>query len=584
MYAALQKLSDDYTIYHGIFLHEASAFETDFVIIHPAKGGIVLEVKGGIITRVGHTYYTLPRTEHIPKQTIDPFTQVARCRQRLVNLALESRGTHQLAKTFPFLGAICFPDTNAAEIPLDMSLPPPTIQYPITNIVLTQEDIPLGQLEAKLDAIYQQIPLIGRLIPLDSDGMRRYFSLLHPLNSNHPTQARLFYRDQDHLAIMTQQAMDQLAMMRLYPRWAVVGGPGTGKTVLAYETAAVLSDEGKRVLLLCNNTVQAHWLRGDQHLSILRSQSSPQFHIKCLRELVQACIKHSTLTEQEQTSALKKLTKLAITTHHGQHGMAELLKLALANRPAKGSEEIYDAIIVDEAQALDNAFEAVLPLLLRDREHGRIYVFFDNGQNFDKLETTWQTNYHERSALTANLRNHPRIFALMQTFNNDLHDTPSEVVDPENNKALQEYHLPKTIRNFPAREEWEEAELLKILDQLTGPTGHVVPENILIISCRTQAKSRIYHLNKLGNHRLRQLNRGIQSGEVKVTTVRSARGLESDVVILVELDGLRECADPNKFVFVAISRARNQLHILGGKSALRTTPKRRRAPEPNEDA
>jgi superfamily I DNA/RNA helicase len=111
------------------------------------------------------------------------------------------------------------------------------------------------------------------------------------------------------------------------------------------------------------------------------------------------------------------------------------------------------------------------------------------------------------------------------------------------------------------------------LDHLVDAEG-ILPEEILVITCRSQKHSRWYSAEQrqIGKHRLIQRPEGGRPGRVALSTVRSAKGLERKVVILTELDGLDETARDHTrrdtLLYVAISRAVHHLVVLGPEKAL----------------
>jgi len=114
---------------------------------------------------------------------------------------------------------------------------------------------------------------------------------------------------------------------------------------------------------------------------------------------------------------------------------------------------------------------------------------------------------------------------------------------------------------------------------------HVKPQDIMIISCQSQMRSAIFRTTaeplshtvtatdgttQTFVYLLNKLKQGIIPGKSPVATIRTAKGLESDVVILVELDGLRSgqfahmsSEHIRAVIFVGVSRARSHIIIFG---------------------
>jgi DNA replication protein DnaC len=79
------------------------------------------------------------------------------------------------------------------------------------------------------------------------------FDLLVPTRTLSPHIAKIFERERRTIDELTQQQFAILRLLRMHERAAIVGGAGTGKTLLAMEKAQQLADAGYRVLFLCYN-------------------------------------------------------------------------------------------------------------------------------------------------------------------------------------------------------------------------------------------------------------------------------------------------------------------------------------------
>jgi superfamily I DNA and RNA helicase len=110
------------------------------------------------------------------------------------------------------------------------------------------------------------------------------------------------------------------------------------------------------------------------------------------------------------------------------------------------------------------------------------------------------------------------------------------------------------------------------LDHLVDAEG-ILPEDILVITCRSQRRSRWYTVEhrQVGAHRLIQRPEGGRPGRVALSTVRSAKGLERKVIVLTELDGLDGAAKRDTLLYVALSRAVHHLVVLGPEKAMQPT-------------
>jgi len=172
-------------------------------------------------------------------------------------------------------------------------------------------------------------------------------------------------------------------------RVMISGFARSGKTLLAVEKAVRLSQQGFRTLLVCSNRRLAEGLRERlvaARVPLWDKLDVNHFHNLCLRLAY-----NFSLPIPKVSSDADFYTRQLPTV---------LPQSARTNRAH------YDAIIVDEAQDFDPSWWQPLQTLLRDREHGIWYLFFDDNQRlYDRpltgpLGTYWdQTHYFSCSLL-----------------------------------------------------------------------------------------------------------------------------------------------------------------------------------------
>jgi superfamily I DNA and RNA helicase len=185
----------------------------------------------------------------------------------------------------------------------------------------------------------------------------------------------------------------------------------------------------------------------------------------------------------------------------------------------------------------------------------------------------FETQPGKRIELRRNLRNASAIYAEMRIFNPALAPLAEDSVAP---RGSVDFHGTIKGRTEDERAAKEAKKLLDVLRKYIQ-REHVHADDILIISCRTQEMSKLFHLHKVAaiNPELRrafpfqQLSADLHPGLVKVTTIQAAQGLESDIVILAELDGLQTIrGNRANRIYTAISRARHRLEVLGTQQEL----------------
>lgn len=157
----------------------------------------------------------------------------------------------------------------------------------------------------------------------------------------------------------TSEAERQL---RQHRRAAIVGGAGTGKTLLALEKAGQLAEAGYKVLFLCFNRNLVNWIKN--HLPY------ENITVNTFHGLVYHMSKLAKLDVPHDMDAFNRVAADLLLD------AVEMLRLHDLN----ATDSLYDAIIVDEAQDFDATWWVPLPSLLNDPENGVFYVFFDDNQ------------------------------------------------------------------------------------------------------------------------------------------------------------------------------------------------------------
>src|SRR4051794_28727615 len=118
LYPLLAGLPAEFTVYCNRRWHVRSRSgaapkpaEADFLVAHPDRGVLVLEVKGGVIRRDAATDRWYSNGKRLDP---DPFKQVSRTRYLLAEMLASSRSA---GITFPLGEALAFPDGLIAVLP-----------------------------------------------------------------------------------------------------------------------------------------------------------------------------------------------------------------------------------------------------------------------------------------------------------------------------------------------------------------------------------------------------------------------------------------------------------------------------------
>ncbi len=543
VYKALQSLSNAYYVVHSVQWKLARATngqengECDFLILHPQRGILAIEVKGGD-----------PKNPHTRQNLADADHRQAPNFIKALQDYLEVKGKNDLL-ALPRGYGIWAPDGDFV----------PYSGATYVDHVLMASD--LAEPAEAIDRLYNLLAHSEPLVwPASDDDIawlfRQSANLIHPL-----LRDRLARNAQRQIAQFSQEQEQHIDLLQRERIVAIEGSAGTGKTILAFQLAALLSEQRQRVLFLTFSEVQQQWLRGDDGP---KRRKSP-FDILCLKDCVRMLFQVAGLNPHE-------VPLDDINTARPQLRLLSKMRFALnaLEEQQRSGRVRYDVIIIDEAQ--DFLDEVIV--LVHDRMwkgalqgSGHFFYFYDPQQRTDlpgPLRPVLSQN-----ALTINLRRNYRntheIYALMRIFNPTLEEQrlPSSLDGDQPHAIAVWYFSPTRVFSQVSPPEAEKLALREVLRRLFSEG--VAPNKVLVVTCRGRTRS--YWLQpahqQIAGRRLRPINHHPRTADdVNLSTVRSVKGIESDTVILTEVDGVTGTPRQIQLLFTAISRARQNLIIL----------------------
>jgi len=382
--------------------------EADFTVLSPTLGILAVEVKGGGVTFDPDTgaWNSVDRNGHA-NAIKDPFLQATKERHALIDQVAGSAAWRQSGVGRVTFGhAVVFPDLQDAA-PL---LGPDRRK----EIVATNADMQdLTQWVNRVMRYWHQ--------PIDAQPGVRGLRIIEDIFCR-PIDVRPVLRAaiDDAEAQRIRLTVSQAKVLRIIAgrrRAVVSGGAGTGKTLIAVAKAKQLAQEGLSVLLLCYNRPLADSLAlGLQDVPSIRAQS---YHQLCEQRVRQA------------TEHSRDLLAEAADAYPGagdKHRFDIQLPFALA-LSAEVLDERFDAVVVDEAQDFSDEYWFGVELLLRDQEHGHLYVFIDENQTLYPRRANVPVN-GEPFYLTANCRNTAPIHEAAYRFYKGNEVDPPELTGP----------------------------------------------------------------------------------------------------------------------------------------------------------
>ena len=519
--ALRDQLSDDWTVFHSaslIFRDHAEGArddEGDFVLAHPDRGIISLEVKGGGIECQHGEWFRVPHGGDRERMR-DPFTQALDHRYALVRKIAEQPEWKD-RKLF-LVHALAFPDIPVHKLALAPDAP--------RELILDRND--LKELPAAIDKVlaYHEGSRDKRVNP-GTEGVAMLEELLAPTFRIEVPMATLFDEEERALVELTGE---QAAILNRYGRdrrMVITGCAGSGKTMLAVERARRLADAGRKVLFVCFNKALRKSLADASKVEGLDFFT---FHGLCTR--------------------LAHVAGLELPKYDGE-APPEYWSSVLPNALVEAVGELggqYDDILVDEAQDLESDWLMALTYTLRDVDQGSIWLFMDDNQRVYDAKLEVPPEYRPFD-LTVNCRNTQAIHAeVTKLYRGAV--TP-EVKGPPGRQ-------PELIQTND-----EPSKIEAVLDRLCEQQD-VRPQDVVVLSGHGRENSVVF--GKGAGRWSYTDKRGRGGKSVFFSSIRGFKGLESSVVILCELDNL-DAESRDSQLYVGLSRARNHCVILAPDAA-----------------
>lgn len=539
--ACRDQLDSRLLVFHSVcFLRQSSRRapvdgEADFVIFDPLSGFLVVEVKGGGISRDRRVDLWFSTDEHGQRHEINPIWQ-ARTEKFAILENLQKHPRWQGSNDRILAGhAVFFPDVG------DVS----SFVCPDLTVEMVGGREQLKGLQAWFDRVTRYwAGQDSRFRALGTEGLdvaKHIFSA--------PVEARALLavqlEDEERRRIrLTDEQSRLLRSLGARKKARICGGAGTGKTVLALEQSRRLAMEGRRTLLLCFNRPLAEYLKATaRDVTGLLPMNYHQLCDWAVRDV-------------QQRKGLN-LLEAARKSNPGADDFATNYPFALA-LAAEEWPETFDAVIVDEGQDFGSDFWLPLEMLLERSKDPVFMVFYDQNQAvYQRLEKC--PIKEEPFVLTRNCRNthyiHEAAYRYFQGDPTDPCDIKGAPIEMLSSDRPQE----------------QAAQIHQRVSQLLRE-HRVPPEEIVILVANNRAKLSYYQLLKQ-----RLLPNGVKwidethrtRNTVLMDTVHRYKGLEAGVLFVWGIDEL-DSRNDREIIYVAFSRAKSRLYLVGQEVSCRT--------------
>ena len=512
VYRALRdQLSDNFIVLHSYpWLRPwrgegaLSEGEADFVLLHPDLGMLVLEVKGGdTIRHDGHRWFR--DTANGPRQFQDPFHQARRNMHALLDIAKERSGGRVLKKHFVYGYAVVFPH-------MDYEGDPPP--HADKAIVISRRHLPF--MEQAINTAFASWTEEPRALRrehyqmLINDCLMPRFRVFRPVGPDIAATAA-------KLLELTEHQAQVFEGLYIQDRVLVEGVAGSGKTFLALHRALSFARCGKRTLFVCYNKELATWIRRQ----INDDPSTADF-----RAMLTVKNFHALAAELAASARIQFKPTRGGTPNEAfwDDEVPDLLEQAVLALEFESSDVRYGALVVDEAQDFSLGWWYALTQSLLESQDAPVYAFMDPNQSLRGEVQRPPIDFEARFRLMVNCRNTRRIAVASASV--------LELKPHIYAKAPHGVHL-RTLRAGSQRQ--QKGLVLEELSRLLQRED-VTPGQITLIGPSAKANGSLADVNEvIGVPLVTSAEAWHDGGGVLVTTARSFKGLEADVVILYDL-------------------------------------------------
>jgi len=516
--------------------------EIDFLILAPNKGIFSIEVKGGRVRSNNGLWEFTDRNGNINTKSRSPFEQASEGMFSVRKYLIEKFPNNNHISRLLFGYGVMFPD-----IVFEVESP----EYSREIVFDSNFGKDVGRFVSRLHKYFnnklsEKYGIDSSNEPFSRSDAEKLSEVLRPNFESYVSISKLMNDSEESIASLTNEQYNVLDQIGDNKRILVLGGAGTGKTILALNALKRFrsenSERAKTAALLCFNSNLGDWLStacgtsGTNDFNYVGS-----FHSLMLKIVNSAHINIKTSTWEEPNFYDQILPCLTL----------DALKIT-----PLGFDEIY----IDEAQDIFNLyyFSVIDALLSGGIRRGRWIMFadFENQNIFldsyrgekkalDFLEEWGHFAVHR---LNINCRNTEQICREIEstsqirykTILNQIHGAPVNYFT-YNDKIEQKNEFVSLVENLEKE--------------------HILKNSVVVLSPYNFERSIVSETN----YKFEQYNSKKESKKVvfSFSTIQAFKGLESKIIIVVDID---ENISDN-LLYIAYSRARSLLYVFETKGA-----------------
>jgi hypothetical protein len=521
-----EQLNNDWIVYHSVYWHGKPSAgskrrdgETDFICTHPKHGILIIEVKGGVYIKFDPvtSLWTSTDNELQMHDITNPYHQARSNKYALIQAITQLPGwqsfdEEQISRNINIGYCVIFTDVNRIQgnLPFEAKKEFTLFDYHCQQLS--------KHLVGVLDYFKEDKPFSLKLsLKVHQDLQKAYapsFVLDRKLSHWISDEEKIVFE-------LTEEQYRFLDLIRYIPRASIFGCAGSGKTLLATRKAQISARQNLRTLLVCYNQILGDNFR--KFASDKENLTAGNFH---------------PFINDQFDGALAE----------------SILYNDLALREAVFSKEIelFDCIIIDEAQDFSAIHLEILSFLLK--ENGMIYYFWDANQKILQSELHIPKDIPP-FVLDTNLRNTKYIF---------------EVVKPHYYQGIELNHRGPLGRTVLITEPVHHQNKSELFSRLRSEINKLLindsckPKDITVITMKSVSKSWLRDFS-MENVRFTYFENECLENTIRIDTNRRFKGMESSIVIACELDDEKSLANDelwHDMCYVSFSRAKNHLIII----------------------
>lgn len=542
IFNVLGNLNYDGTALHSLGLanHRNKVYgEIDFVLIC-REGILCLEIKGGLvhIDREG-VWNFIDRFGNAGKSNEGPFNQVVGSMFSLRDYVKDKLGRNDPLYKCQYACGVVFPDTVFKQHGPDV------IDDIVIDARYSDEEFSMfieNCFKYWRNKCLEKNGFQGDRLGVDS--INRAEVLLRGSFGAIPSMNIMLGETDHQIVAATEDQYQCIEMLDDNDRVIIKGGAGTGKTLLAMEHARRQALVDRKVLYICYNKALAEHISGE--FSINHPDLADRIEIVHFHGLLSKYIGESNKDEVNNTN------------DYYQNVMPERFIDYIADNGID-KEQLCDVLILDEGQDLlrVNYLMCLDELINGKLRNGSWFVFYDHNQNI------YNKNFEE--GLNEIMKFSPAILKL----NTNCRNTKQIGIFNTLLSGIKHEKYLKVNGDNVTRESYTDYtdERRKLIAKIKNLKSQGVSlGDIVILSPYTYENSCLNGENIFKSICTFQNITGLPKSHIvkdalKFSTIHSFKGLESRVIIVIDLD--RFCEDERKQLhYVAVSRARVLLHVF----------------------